>query len=244
MSPGAFDDVIKAHVERSFTDPVHAKLRVAVAHIEARGRKRTRKDLMDGSGRLNRGALLGWLSNWLFDYNTVETLTQFSAVIVCLIGVMYEANSVSGAPAFAGSVDSVTTVMLLVIIGTIVYLATTLTVEIYVLAGDAQAERVRAASVKKGKGKSLDGENMGRSGRLGTTDSGEVQVGNVEQQLNPMFMSANGSSAVSGGGDDAVFASRTPPPPELWIVFQQSYADKSKALAEAQSMLAQAKKRR
>ena len=40
---------------------------------------------MTRDGRVDARAVLGVLTSWLFDYNTVEANMLFSAAIVCLV---------------------------------------------------------------------------------------------------------------------------------------------------------------
>jgi hypothetical protein len=59
MSPSEHEDVLRAHTESSFTSAIHARLRAAIAGIETRGRKRTRRNLMTAAGHIDRTAVLG-----------------------------------------------------------------------------------------------------------------------------------------------------------------------------------------
>jgi len=72
MSPQDFEGVLKSHVESSFTSPIHARLRATLANIDSRGRKRTHRNVMSKDGKVDYGAVLGILTSWLFNYNTVS----------------------------------------------------------------------------------------------------------------------------------------------------------------------------
>ena len=87
MSPSDFDAVLKSHTERAFSSALHARLRASIMNVETRGRKRMRRNLLTPDGRVDRSALLGVLASWVFNYNTIEAVMLFSAVIVCLMGV-------------------------------------------------------------------------------------------------------------------------------------------------------------
>ena len=86
MSPSDYDQVLRSHAEAAFTSRMHARLRATIIGIESRGRKRMRRMVMTPEGAVDRSALLGVLSSWLFNYNTIEATMLFSAVIVCLMG--------------------------------------------------------------------------------------------------------------------------------------------------------------
>jgi hypothetical protein len=113
LSPGEYDGVLKSHAESAFTNAVHARLRNVIASIETRGKKKARKNLLNFEGQIDRAALLGVLTGWLFNYNTVEQIMIFCAVIVCLMGIMYQANQASSF--YPGALDGVTAVVMITI---------------------------------------------------------------------------------------------------------------------------------
>jgi hypothetical protein len=252
MSPSEYDDVLKAHLEASFTSQTHARLRATLSNIETRGRKKARKNLINFEGKLDRSAILGVLSGWLFNYNTVEQLMLFAAVIVCLMGIMYQANEVN--TYYPESKDSVTAVVLVVIIGAIVYFVTVLVTEIVVLYNEANREKQlqRLARSGKGRSKSLsasDGSSAaGGSGGKGkgklVSDDGDINTGKLDTHMNPLFMNKDGGASLSADGEgiDAVLQSRNPPPPELWVLLQQGWADQKKAVEALSAQLLEAKR--
>ena len=93
LSAANHESVLRQHVESSYTSPIHARIRASIAGIESRGRKRTRRNLIDGSGQIDRSALLGFLTSWLFDPNTLEGALLFAAAIVALMGIMFESEA-------------------------------------------------------------------------------------------------------------------------------------------------------
>jgi len=244
LSPGDFEEVLRNHMEASYTSAIHARLRAAIANIETRGRKKVRKNLLNFEGQIDRRAVLGILSGWLFNYNTVEQLMTFAAVIVCLMGIMYQANEVN--TYYPESKDSVTAVVLTVIIVAIIYFFTVLITEIVVLYNEQANMRLAARNLARknsttDKGTTSNRKNSGSSGKL-VGEDGEINTGKVDSQMNPMFMSKSGDSITSGAiGIDAILAQRNPTP-ELWILVQQGYADIHKQLEQANEHLANAKK--
>ena len=113
MNSGEFEDVLKSHAESAFTSVLHARIRTHIANIETRGRKKARKNLLNFEGKVDRSAVLGLLTSWLFNYNTIEQIMLFCAVIVCLMGIMYQANA---SDTFQGANDGVTAVVMITII--------------------------------------------------------------------------------------------------------------------------------
>ena len=195
MSPSDFEEVIREHMAASFTSPVHAKLRASIAGIESRGRKKARRNIMTPEGRVDRAAVLGLLSNWLFNYNTVELIMLFCAVIVSLMGVMFAALSVDPTNVYSSATDSVTGVVLAVIILSIIYFVFVLVSEIVILYSEASRERAlkAAAARSAGKAKGAPGSRSpSSSSRSSTVFSREAAEqssrvsGPVDQSLNPM----------------------------------------------------------
>ena len=245
MSPGNFEQVLREHTEASFTSAIHARLRSALANIETRGRKKVRKNLLNFEGKVDRAAVFGILTSWLFEYNTVEEIMLFAAVIVCLMGIMYQANEVN--TYYPQSKDSVTAVVLIVIIAAIIYFVTVLVTEIVVLYNEEhRTKRLTAEASRKRKvagSESADDKQRRGQGRL-VDDTGDINTGKLDTQMNPLFMSKGGDgvSATSSLGIDSIMAQRTPPPPELWVIFQQGYADLHTQLEAANSRLAESKR--
>ncbi len=248
MSPGEYDDVLKAHAEASYTSAVHARLRAIIANIETRGRKKARKNLINFEGKLDRAAILGVLSGVLFNYNTVEQIMLFAAVIVCLMGIMYQANELS--TYYPESKDSVTAVVLIVIIVAIIYFFTVLVTEIVVLYNEenrakqlARSARANKVGGSKGRASSEDAKAGSSSKGKLVGDDGDINTGKLDTQMNPLFMNKDGALNSSDAvGVDSIMQQRVPPPPELWVVFQQGYVDMHRQLQAANEQLVESKR--
>ena len=72
MSSGEYEAVLKAHEVSAFSNAMHARIRTQIANIEARGKRKARKNLLSFEGKVDRSAVLGVLTSWLFNYNTIE----------------------------------------------------------------------------------------------------------------------------------------------------------------------------
>jgi hypothetical protein len=147
MNAGEYEAVLKAHVEASFSNATHARIRAQITNIETRGRKKVRKNLLTFEGKVDRGALLGLLTSWLFNYNTIEQLMLFCAVVVCLMGIMYQANENYS---YAGATDGVTAVVMITIIFAIIYYFTVLFTEMAILYNEDNALKKALAQQKSG----------------------------------------------------------------------------------------------
>jgi len=115
LSSANADAVLRSHAESSFTSPLHARLRASIAGVEARGRKRTLRNVVDTAGHIDRSALLILATTWLLDPNTLEASLLFAAGIVALMGIMYESEALN-TTVYASSHDAVSDVAIIVII--------------------------------------------------------------------------------------------------------------------------------
>jgi hypothetical protein len=256
MNAGEFDAVLKNHVESSFSNAIHARIRAQIANVEARGRKKVRKNLLNFEGKVDRSAVLGLLTGWLFNYNTIEQLMLFAAVIVCLMGIMYQANSSSSF--YPGALDGVTAVVMIDIIAAIIYYFTVLFSEIAILYNEDNKRKQleRASRERGGKAAAEASPTKAKSardvsgGRLVDEASGEINTGRLETNTNPLFLSSGGDGARAGGGAggagglsvDVVMAQRTPPPAELWTLFQGEFQALAQQLAASKDQVLEARK--
>jgi hypothetical protein len=226
LSAAEFDDVIKAHIESSYTSAIHARLRVQIAKIESRGKKKVRKNLLSFDGTVDRSAILGVLTGWFFNYNTIEQIMIFCAVIVCLMGIMYQANTTS--VFYPGALDGVTAVVMITIIFAIFYYFTVVITEMVILYNEDHNRKI-AERTKSRKGEEKTKKSQ-QSGRL-VNEDGEINTGRMDAMMNPLFLNQGNSSSSSGGNSGGAIAQMsTPPPVELWQVFRQEYLDMQKAL--------------
>jgi hypothetical protein len=254
MSPGDFEATIKEH-ERLAAEgsPVHVKLRAAIGKVEARGRKKVHRNVMTPDGKVDRSAVLGMLSSWLFNYNTTEALLLFACVIVALMGLMFAAlPEKDNSKATNDSRDAITSVALATIVLGVLYFFFVVIGEIYILYTEAErtkaAER-RAAALRK-KGDYTKGDKAGRSSDTRRKDmaaaasmmsAGEMlqMAGPVEASLNPLFMDGGGQSAA--GVQEAIMAQTDVPSQELWRLFQASFMGVQEEIARAAHSVAECK---
>jgi hypothetical protein len=92
-------------------DPLALRLKATMDGIESRGRKRTPARsvlaVISAGGKIDRRALMRAVGSWVFNYNTVEAVMSFCAVIVCLSGLMYQAE-MSQSTGISGAIDAIT----------------------------------------------------------------------------------------------------------------------------------------
>ena len=101
----------------------------------------------------------------------------FCAVIVCLMGIMYQANQASSF--YPGALDGVTAVVMITIIFGIVYYFTVVVTEMVVLYNE-EGNRVKAERSQQSRGKDSPAAKKGMgskasSGRL-VDDQGEINT--------------------------------------------------------------------
>ena len=235
MSPGEYEGVLKSHAAQALRSATHARLRDELAGIETRGKKRGRKNLLTFEGRIDRAAVLGVLTNWLFNYNTVEQIMIFCAVIVCLMGIMYQANTTTSF--YPGALDGVTAVVMITIIFGIVYYFSILTTEMVVLYNE-EASRRRAESASRSVA-----ARAGGSGRL-VDSEGKVNTGTIEQDfINPFFMNLDkGSSRETRLGVDEITQMDQSPNDIVWRLVRDEYVANLTLLRDVQKQLNDAKK--
>ena len=179
----------------------------------------------------------------------------FAAVIVCLMGIMYQANSSSSF--YPGALDGVTAVVMIDIIVAIIYYLTVLFSEIAILYNEdnkrAQLEKAARARGAKGESspKAAAGDKSSRDsagGRLVDDLSGEINTGRLETATNPLFLSQAGAAPAAGGGAgdsagaDGIMSGARPPPSELWSLVQQEWRQQKDAMAQLRTQLAEARK--
>jgi len=113
-----------------------------------------------------------------------------------------------------------------------------------------RAARSRGAGSKEegGLGKSKAGSSGGGGGRLVDQASGEINVGRVETNTNPLFLNQSGkaSAALAGGGSslsaEALERQVEPPSEALWQVYRAEFLELQRSYASTQASLAAARK--
>ena len=247
LSPADGPEVIRKHVEASYTSIIHAKLRTRLAGIESRSRKRAHRNVLSPEGKIDAGALLGVLGGWLFNYNTVEQLLLFAAIIVCLMGIMYDTSRATGSAYHARSRDAITSVVLAVVISAILYFVTVVVTEIWVLWSEEDTRKKIARLRARGSSKSLDfdkelkhAKNKMASSAKHLAKKDAAVVGATDTEFNPLFINSGGAAGEDGvppaSLGDAISASSKPPPPELWSAFQ-SVSSATDPLRQSTSVL-------
>jgi hypothetical protein len=234
MSPNDCEGVL-AHAKTMATvSPLYRRLNQLVAAIEARGRRRAHKNVLTSEGKVDPSAILGALSSVLFNYNTLEAVMLFGAVIVNLMGIMYAAQG-RASSYYAEARDAVTSVVLFTIIACVLYFLTVVIVEIATLGQDAVTRRRKAAQAAKEKAKASgkSGKKAGVSGNATAAALDNLALGSLNNTFNPMFTNngKDGNSNTTITVDDA--RSIAEPSVEVWHIFQDSFvslSDKIEAL--------------
>jgi hypothetical protein len=239
------DEVIRLHSLSVFTSALHARLDASIKGIESQGRKRGHKNVLDYNGKVDKKALLGALSGFLGDYNTLEAVLLFLAFFVALMGTIYDGDLADNYPR---THDAVTALIIVVVIIGLCYWAAVVVTELYIYVTMKQREDSllkRAASKRSSKKLDLeDDEDSGvkRSGSSKKLSKDKAfEAGNVEAAVNPLFANEKGATSserVLSKSSGAAFDAQTtyeamsailnysnPPPKEAWNTFQSAFAD-------------------
>jgi len=254
LSPGEFEDVSSAWRKRGLAEPssVYGRLNTKLVHVAAMGRKVTKTNnlsLLTASGRVDTGAAMKLLKEWLLNYNTVESFMLFSAVLVCLLCLLY-ISTLGGATsnAYADSRVPITNVIIATVVLSLIYYITIVTSEVSILMAEAKKAKGRALTSKRGA-KALSPEDRLRS-RIREED---LSKGGVDTQLNPMLIRDGALNLGTKTGD---LPSLTPEleslatglvehtetlPREMWQVFQATYTELLKTSSEMSKKLAELK---
>ena len=246
MTPAEFDKTLREHEAKSFTDPIHARLRSTIGGIAARTRKAARKNVLGGAGgAVDAGALLGVLKGWLFNYNTVEQLLLFSAGVVCVMGLMFAAQA-SNPAYYRDSRDATTAVVIGVVAASIIYLVTVFVTEVTVVMGESNRKKAIARNRKdedEDGAASPKGGKKARGGAGAGASDEAFDAGDVQSAVNPMMFSGGAKAALVGGdaspsspggasaaetGDlvNALAAMRDPPTSlELWELYRAKFEE-------------------
>ena len=191
MSNSERGEVLKAHRDAADAgDPVHSRLRVKLAEVDKGNKKRGRRFSWGGSGmprRFETGTV------FCFNYNTVESVLLFCAVLVNLAGVMFESNRFE-TDYFQVQKDIITVVVLIIIFFSIIYFAVVLVTEVYLMIKENNERKAIAKGKKPRLAKS--------SSRKRIKEVSAEDVVMQDSGVNPMFAKQAGSAAMLAGTRD------------------------------------------
>jgi hypothetical protein len=120
LSPIEREDVVRDHVVKSMSPGTHSVLAAAIKSVQMRGRKAARAAGMTGNRDARVTAALQSVGKHMVNYNTVEMVLLFCAVLICLAGVMFESNRFK-ADEFTSQKNLVIVLVMIVIVFSIVY---------------------------------------------------------------------------------------------------------------------------
>jgi len=126
-----FDEVLETHTNLANYLPLHNQIRAMMADTETRNTRTRHKNILTRAGTIDKTALFNSIGRWFFNYNTVESTMLFSGVIVCLMGIMYQSETITSGQDTTGQ-DAITGVILTVLISSMMYLGSVFCLEIYI----------------------------------------------------------------------------------------------------------------
>jgi len=153
MSPGDRDSVLRDHRLKAFDEvPAHTRLAASLKEVAVRRRRRGKATSMSAlsaqssiADRANVAAAA--VGSWLINYNSVEAILLFCAVLVTLSGIMFETGQLDS-EFYQRQRDLLASAVLIVMIGSILYFLVVLVVEARLLLQEAK-ERDSAPKSKR-----------------------------------------------------------------------------------------------
>jgi hypothetical protein len=216
-----YSTVIDDHNALAEYLPLHTKLRTMMTSVETRNLKTRRRNILTRTGKIDKTALFHSVWSWFFNYNTVESTMLFCGVIVCLMGIMYQSETIATG-ADATGMDAITGVIFTVIISSILYLASVFILEIYLaLKNNKPSTDMHIISSK-----------VPRSTRHLTTIQEEVLPPSTESNPLMIHQSLQKQFDLTDYDD--------PPPKIIWQMFKELYENQQETIksitAEAQEL--------
>jgi hypothetical protein len=176
---------VRMHVE------IAAGYEQALARRDKRGTARTMDKILKNERHM--------VASYLTDYNTLEATLLFCAMIVCLIGIMFQTGSFD-AYAFSGQRDALTVIVALVIIFSLLYFFFSLFMEL--------APTFCPRCLPKSRKSKKEDVDMGSGPGAG------------DMVINPMAMaaSADGGQQASAALMKSILTGSLVPSPEHWLL--------------------------
>lgn len=240
MSPGDRDAVVRDHITRR-VDPasLHHQIWTDIQRIESRGRKRA--TFSKGLDVTNARALFVSLStvvfgSALFDYNTVEAVLLFSAIMVVLAGIMFESGRLDS-EFYQSQRDTLTILVILIVVSTLVYFATVIILDIVEMcknSADDDKEKKLAVGKTKGAGRGDARSQIAVSSSAGDPELGRGDGGidKITTENNPLMMKRAGSGPKDSMSPSQLSATaegimglEAAPDQASWELFRNAYGD-------------------
>jgi len=245
MSPDEHDEVIRKLLQLSASSKLHNRLRATLAHVESLGRKKGRTNKLTARSKFSAVSAIYYLAGLLFNYNFVDATLLFSACIVNLCGLLYQAARPEDT-FYSASRDGITGVVLAVIAISVLYWVAVVVVDVSsqfrTRVEEAAQGRARERLMRKKNKtkKKLVDEGAKLTTKLpddvftrgiGGKDTMEVTVSN------PMFLKKDTGSAIvtADQAHSAIMEMDTPPDQLIWDMFRNTYTEQFtqiKALGE------------
>jgi hypothetical protein len=234
MSMSERDQVLVDHRRRAaLGDPIHTALASTIAASKRTGRRAGVATSMEKQRATARMAAVSFFWN----YNTVESVLLFSAVLVNLAGVMFESGRFDSG-LYEQQKQFLTWVVILIIAVSIIYFFVVLFSEVYTMC-TAEAKQKKAAAAPAAKGA------KGKKRVVDAMSAAEAEVSS-EGVFNPLFkLAAQGENA--GGNVDtssfaALIAMQQAPNSSQWAAIREACAAMMRTNQQLQDDLKSAKK--
>jgi len=258
MSADEHSAVVREHLALSATDPLHQRLRAALAAVEATGRKRNTGFNINAGGKGSDGlSKFELFSRAALNYNNVDAFMLFAGTAILLCGILF----VSVRPTdsfFARSNLAVLGVAMTIMVVTIVYWFAAMVVDVSAQVrskgkGGNMTVAASCGCAKRGGGKLTSGPVSRASaataiGADGSPLGDRVFTLGLEKDdrestaSNPLFATASGEAIVTG--DQVMGALRTmrePPNQSMWTLIRDQLIAREAQSAELSATNAELK---
>jgi hypothetical protein len=250
LSPSEREDVIKHAALSATTSALYARLHAKIAAVESQGRKRTLRPILSSSGAVDASAAFSAFRSWLMNYNTVEAVMLFAAVLVCLFCLLF-ITTLGPESAYTDSQQAISNLLLTTIILAIIYFVSVVVTEIYIMTEESKRQSLKKGAARRAQAKGIAGAGAARKRVINESD---LTAGGVDAQMNPMLIK-DGAVNIGKRKDgefltpelealvEGLLSQHERPPQEIWTVFQATFSQLNAAASAASREIKESKER-
>jgi len=241
MAVGMEEAIINRHRELALKGhPLHSRIRANLIPVFHLMRVNTKKKNRWNPSGAQMSALKKSAGNIFFDYNTVESVLLFCAILVAIAGIMFTSGQLSSSGESADSA-LVTWILVFVVLFSIGYFIAVFIAELYVVFGTPKEEAPKPT--KKGEKPDTRARKSISKPRFM-----EAEDTVVTAAVNPLFMNAGGDgtpgkmSAQSTEhlqqSVEVLMADHKPPDSFNWEMFKVTFAELRRETKQLEGRLA------
>jgi uncharacterized protein YxeA len=160
----------------------------------------------------------------------------FAAVIVCLMGIMYQANTSN--TFYPGALDGVTAVVMITIISAIFYFATVVITEMVILYNET-ASHARAKRAMSSRGSALKTKESKKKLTSFDSEGNPVEetfnTGAIDSMVNPIFVQESRKESGATGSLAVLLNQFDAPSQEQWATCKLEIEEALRAAQQSES---------